>query len=110
VALLTWAQGNLARERNTGGLPYGPWASASNLAFLGIVELQTGIPWTSEGSAVSAYGSHDFGAGVVADRALTRAYELLGGVPRTIQVALAGAPPPSSLRAHQAPTLSDGRA
>ena len=31
---------------------------------------------------------HDYAAGAKSDRALTRAYELLGGVPRTIDVAL----------------------
>jgi len=101
VAMLTWAQQNLGRDRNTGGLPFGPWASATNLAFLGIVELQTGIPWTSSGSSLpTTYPSHDFGAGIAADRALTRAYELLGGVPRAIGVGLAGAAPVESLRAH----------
>jgi uncharacterized protein (DUF362 family) len=101
VGLLTWAQKNLARARNTGGVPYGAWATASNTAFLGIVELQTGIPWTSEGAALPlTYWAHDYAGGIDSDRALSRAYELLGGVPRSIEVTLTGKEPEPALREH----------
>ena len=101
VGLLTWAQANLKRTRDTGGVPYGAWATASNTAFLGIVELQTGIPWTSEGAAIPlTYWAHDYGGGIESDRALSRAYELLGGVPRSIDVTLAGDEPEPALREH----------
>ena len=101
VGLLTWVQQNLPRTRDTGGVPYGAWATASNTVFLGIVEAQTGIPWTSDGAGLPLpYWAHDYGGGIESDRALSRAYELLGGVPRGIDVVLAGDEPPPSLRGH----------
>ncbi len=101
VALLTWAQKNLGTVRNSGGIPWGPWASLSNTAFLGIVGPQTGIPWESgAGGLPATYFAHDYGDGIHSDRALLRAYDILGGVPSAIDVALVGEPPVDSLRAH----------
>ena len=101
VGLLTWAQKHLPRTRNSGGIPYGAWATASNTAFVGIVHAQTGIPWTSPGAALPLpYWAHDYAGGIDSDRALSRAYELLGGVPRSIDVTLAGAQPTATLREH----------
>lgn len=101
VAMLTWAQRELPWARWTGGVPYGPQAVAGNLTLLGLVEPTTGIPWTSEDAGLGGvYVPHDYGAGIDSDRALTRAYELLGGAPRHIRIELTGAPPSTSLRAH----------
>ncbi len=101
VAMLTWAQKTLAETRFNGGVPHGPWAAAGNLALLGLVEAQTRLPWTSKNAGPpGVYFAHDFAAGITSDRSLTRAYEILGGAPRTIAVALDGEEPPSSLRAH----------
>jgi uncharacterized protein (DUF362 family) len=101
VAVLTWAQNNLSSHRNTGGLPWGPWASMVNTAFLAAVEPQTRIPWTSSSWGIpGGYGSHAFHDGVTGDRALLRAYELHGGLPSAIRLALVGDAPAETLRAH----------
>lgn len=101
VGLLTWAQQHLPRTRDTGGMPYGAWATASNTAFLGIVGVHTGLPWTSDGACLPlTYWAHDFGGGIESDRALSRAYQLLGGVPSSIEVQLTGVAPAPSLREH----------
>jgi uncharacterized protein (DUF362 family) len=96
VPILAWAQRTLPRARNTGGVPYGPWAPLGNLALLQIVEETTKIPWRStHAGPPHPYLPHDYAASIAADRALVRAYELEGGVPRTIDVAVLGDAPPS---------------
>jgi uncharacterized protein (DUF362 family) len=101
VAVLTWAQQQLAHTRDTVGVPYGPWASGTNAAFLAAVESQTGMPWTSTDAGLmgGGYWPHDYSS-VATDRSLQRAYQLLGGVPRSIEVAWAGSSPDTTLQAH----------
>lgn len=102
AAILTWAQrAALPEARHTGGAPFGPWASLVNAGFLNAVEPSTGMPWTSGASGITAaYEAHAFDQGVVGDRALRRAYELQGGAPSSIGVALVGDAPAETLRAH----------
>lgn len=97
--LLTWAKDNLGFARNTGGGPYGPWAPLSNTGFLAVCGRRTGIPWVHEGGLPSTYVAHDFAAGVPHDRALSRAYQLQGGVPRAIHLDVDG-DAPAQLLAH----------
>lgn len=97
VALLWWAQRHLPRAGGNAAVPFGPWAPMGNAALLALVEPQTGIPWTSKSGLPSTYFAHDYAAGVTSDRALSRAYEILGGVPRGIEVELVGAAPQASL-------------
>lgn len=99
VQLLTWAQRNLNPTHTTGGVPWGPWAAVSNSALPGYVTARTGIPWRSDSAPLlpSSYVAHDFGAGVQQDHSLARAYEILGGVPRSIRVASVGEAAPDSL-------------
>jgi uncharacterized protein (DUF362 family) len=100
VGVLTWAQQHMAQTRDTHGIPHGPWASLTNTAFLAAVHPQTGFAWSSDVCVPSTYWPHNYSAGVTSDRALLRAYEILGGVPSRVAVSVAGAAPSSSLRAH----------
>lgn len=97
VALLTWAQRELPRSGGRAALGFGPWAFATNAGLLASVGSATGIPWTSSAAWPSTYLPHDFAAGVWSDRALLRAYALLGGVPRRIAVAVLGGVLPKTL-------------
>jgi uncharacterized protein (DUF362 family) len=100
VAMLTWAREHLPKEA-AAGVPHGPWASTTNLALRPVVESRSGIPWDAEGVGLpSMYLPHDWAAGVQADHALRRGYELIGGVPRAIPVTLVGERPDDTLRAH----------
>lgn len=100
VTMLNWAQEHLGNDRFTGGLPYGPWASAVNHMLPGLVLASTGMPWSSGASLLpSTYVPHAYGEGIESDRALTRAYELLGGVPRRVPLSIVGAQPDEALAA-----------
>lgn len=95
VQVLHWARDHLPRGRGSPSVPFGPLAPMSNVGLLTIAPLATGIPWTSDSVVPSSYAPHDYAAGIASDRALTRAYEMLGGVPSAIEVGLVGddAPP-----------------
>lgn len=86
------------------GLGYGPLADAMNWAFLNVVvEESTGIPWGPDGPAgYTSYVPHHYPDGVGVDRALTRCYELLGGVPPRVPVRFDGQRPSDDLLAHLA--------
>lgn len=85
VGLLSWAKAHLTTTSQTLGAPYGPWASASNAAFVAGLGTATGLPWTSaDRPGIAFYGAHDFMAGLKDDRCLQHAYKLLGGAPERI--------------------------
>jgi uncharacterized protein (DUF362 family) len=97
VPVLGWAREQLPRGPGSALLPFGPWASAANSGLLAMVGPTTQIPWTSDSHGPTSYLPHDFDAGVASDRALMRAYQLLGGVPRAIDVEVLGAGIPETL-------------
>lgn len=98
VPVLAWARAHAPFDRRTSGVPYGPWAPLGNAALLAIVEETTKIPWRAADQGFpQPYVPHDYAASIAADRALVRAYELLGGVPRRIDVTLMGDAPPDRL-------------
>ena len=82
--------------------PYGDGATANMLNQLlvtSLIEGATGIPWGDGGEGYTPLTAHQYWEGIAADRGLSRAYELQGGVPQTIRVRLAGAELDSELRA-----------
>ena len=82
--------------------PYGDGAKANMLNQLlvtSLIEDATGIPWGDGGEGYTPLTAHQYWEGIAADRGLSRAYELQGGVPETIRVLLAGAELDSELRA-----------
>jgi uncharacterized protein (DUF362 family) len=100
VSLLNHAQEHLPMSRFTGGLPYGPWANVTNGMLTTFVQATTGLLWTSgAGVLPTSYVPHSYGEGVESDRCLIKAYELLGGVPRAIEVRVVGTPPDPALAA-----------
>jgi uncharacterized protein (DUF362 family) len=56
------------------------------------VENATGIPWGQGGEGYTRLQGHRYWEGISADHGLSRAYELEGGIPNTIQVRRDGAP------------------
>ena len=67
----------------------------------GFIEQQTGLPWGETVQAEhDALIAHAFEAGVLSDRCLARAWELEGGRPTSIRVAMMGVAMIPALRAH----------
>ena len=80
--------------------PYGPRANRYNYALVQGISRVSGIPWQYD-DGVARYTSfepHDYQAGLEEDRALTRAFNILGGVPASIRVKTDGAAPSSDLK------------
>ncbi len=112
VALLAHYNDVTDRDGDSEGTPYGRLASVWNRAFVSLVEGWTGLPWGDGVGPYEGYTPHRFARGVDQDRALRRAYELEGGVPESIPVALAGNALPAdvlaSLQAWSAGQLATG--
>jgi len=71
---------------------YGDNANTFNSLFLSsLVQGATGLPWGSGSDGYTALVAHKYWDGIDADRALSRAYEITGGVPEQITVRLSGA-------------------
>jgi len=74
--------------------PYGARSDSYNRGLLTMVPVSTGIPWTSDApGAYTQLHVHDYQNGIASDRALSRAYEILGGVPTSIPVRIMGESP-----------------
>ena len=74
--------------------PYGKRSDLYNRSLLLMIPAATGIPWTSDAPGnYTALKIHNYQQGIASDRALTRAYEILGGVPASIEVQLTGESP-----------------
>jgi uncharacterized protein (DUF362 family) len=79
--------------------PYGSHSDLNNRFFLRAVPVSTGIPWSSGVSGdYTTLNIHDYQSGIASDRALTRAYEILGGVPSSIGIRMIGNEPAQDLR------------
>ncbi len=83
--------------------PYGKMSDLYNRGLLSMIPVVTGIPWTSDTPApYTPLASPDYQKGIADDRALTRAYQILGGVPSVIPVRLMGQAPAPDFRAFRA--------
>ena len=79
--------------------PYGNGSDLYNRGLLAMIPILSGIPWTSDApGGYTQLAIHDYQAGIASDRALTRAYEILGGVPASISVRLMGEEPAQEFR------------
>lgn len=80
--------------------PYGDLANFCNWYFVStMVPQKTGIPWgRPDPWTYRPLARHHFEKGIAHDLALSRAYEILGGVPASIAVRLAGGRPKTELR------------
>lgn len=73
-------------------------ADAINRGFtLQAVAAQTGIPWGSSAADYTALVPHTFERGISGDRALARAWEIVGGRPSSIRVVTTGTAPAAAL-------------
>jgi len=101
AALLRHFDTNTPSEGNS-FLAYGDGSGADmrNRFFVQTyVEQTTGIPWGQGGEGYTQLSGHKYWEGIAADRGLSRAYELRGGIPTTIPVRLDGSPLDSDLMA-----------
>jgi uncharacterized protein (DUF362 family) len=82
-------------------LIYGDGATAdfrNRLFVQSFVQSATGIPWGQGDEPYTQLRGHKYWEGIAADIGLARAYELRGGVPKTIPVKLDGSPLDGALR------------
>lgn len=79
---------------------YGALSNSANWTFLSqLVPARTGITWGKPRMmAYQKLRTHHYQAGIASDLALSRAYQILGGVPTSIPVHTAGQAPDAGLR------------
>ena len=98
VGILRWIDGLTPKDPDV-KTPYGPRANLYNFGLVKAgASAASGIPWGNAPTrSYRMLDAHDYQEGLSYDRALTRAYEILGGVPNDIPIALAGTPPSPGL-------------
>jgi uncharacterized protein (DUF362 family) len=80
--------------------PYGERSDLYNRGLLAAIPVSTGIPWISQAPGpYTALNIHGYQQGIASDRALSRAYEILGGVPNRIEVRTVGELPSGEFQA-----------
>ena len=101
VALLAHID-SLTPEDSPIPMKYGPEADTFNqLLVTMLIPTKYGEPWGSrEPSAYTPVPFHEYWKGIESDRSLSRAYEILGGIPEQIQVRMMGEEPDSDLFAY----------
>ncbi|HPD28642.1 MAG TPA: DUF362 domain-containing protein [Phycisphaerae bacterium] len=100
VAVLAYVDGKTANGVHFIPPAYGTLSNTANWTFLSqIVPAQTGIPWGKPRMLTyQKLRTHRYQTGIASDLALTRAYQILGGVPRTIAVHTTGRAPDAEFR------------
>lgn len=103
--MLAYADGAIAKDPSV-AVVYGPQANAVNRALVQlVVPNQTKIVWGDESmSTYTTLETHAYQSGINADRALRRAYEILGGVPKGIAVNAYGDALSANVRTHLSKT------
>lgn len=81
---------------------YGTMSNFANWTFLSqIVPAQTGIPWGKpQMMTCQKLRTHRYQTGIACDLALSRAYQILGSVPKVIRVQTAGQRPDKDFQAY----------
>jgi len=81
---------------------YGLWSNSANWAYITrIVPGDTGIPWGSPSAfSYQTLRTCNYQKGISTDFALSRAYQILGGVPKVIPVRTAGHAPDKGFQAY----------
>lgn len=108
AALFTFFNDTVAGEGDNFG--HGTGATAANTAFVtSVVPNDTGLPWDDDNDAPgSLLMPHNYAAGIAADRALSHAYFLEGGLPESIGVTTSGEALDAAVRDNLA-AYSNGR-
>jgi len=100
VAVLAYVDGKTPDGVHFIPPAYGAMSNTANWTFLSqIVPVQTGIPWGKPRMMTyQKLRTHRYQTGIASDLALSRAYQILGGEPKTIQVHTAGQAPDAEFR------------